>query len=124
MSILDNFFQSRLKIMFEVIKWLLLVVLMCIAAKTSNDLDDMTKDVLHMNITCFVVVVNFFLIIGTGLTFAFTLVSNFPQWLSNVMTAVIIVEFVYMLFIYGKVIPGYLSSGEVVPKTKDTIKID
>ena len=42
--------------------------LMCIAAKTSNDLDDMTKDVLHMNITCFVVVVNFFLIIGTGLT--------------------------------------------------------
>lgn len=34
--------------MFEVIKWLLLVVLMCIAAKTSNDLDDMTKDVLHM----------------------------------------------------------------------------
>lgn len=110
--------------MFEVIKWLLLVVLMCIAAKTSNDLDDMTKDVLHMNITCFVVVVNFFLILGTGLTFAFTLASNFPQWLSNAMTAAIIVEFVYMLFIYGKVIPGYLSSGEVVPKTKDTIKID
>ena len=124
MSILDNFFQSRLKIMFEVIKWLLLVVLMCIAAKTSNDLDDMTKDVLHMNITCFVVVVNFFLILSTGLTFAFTLASNFPQWLSNVMTAVIIVEFVYMLFIYGKVIPDYLNSGEVVPKTKDTIKID
>lgn len=120
----DNFFQSRLKIMFEVIKWLLLVVLMCIAAKTSNDLDDMTKDVLHMNITCFVVVVNFFLILSTGLTFAFTLASNFPQWLSNVMTAVIIVEFVYMLFIYGKVFPDYLSSGEVVPKTKDTIKID
>lgn len=68
--------------------------------------------------------VNFFLILSTGLTFAFTLASNFPQWLSNVMTAVIIVEFVYMLFIYGKVIPGYLSSGEVVPKTKDTIKID
>ena len=110
--------------MFEVIKWLLLVVLMCIAAKTSNDLDDMTKDVLHMNITGFVAVVNFFLIPSTGLTFAFTLASNFPQWLSNVMTAVIIVEFVYMLFIYGKVIPGYLSSGEVVPKTKDTIKID
>lgn len=110
--------------MFEVIKWLLLVVLMCIAAKTSNDLDDMTKDILHMNITCFVFVVNFFLIHGTGLTFAFTLASNFPQWLSNVMTAVIIVEFVYMLFIYGKVIPGYMNSGKVIPKNKETIKIN
>lgn len=110
--------------MFEVIKWLLLVVLMCIAAKTSNDLDDMTKDILHMNITCFVFVVNFFLILGTGLTFAFTLASNFPQWLSNVMTAVIIVEFVYMLFVYGKVIPGYTNSGKVIPKNKETIKIN
>lgn len=26
--------------------------------------------------------------------------------------------------VHGKVIPGYLSSGKVVPKTKDTIKID
>ena len=94
--------------MFEVIKWLLLVALMCIAAKTSNDLDDMTKDVLHINITCF----------------AFTLASNFPQWLSNVMTAVIIVEFVYMLFIHGKVIPSYANSDKIVLKTKDTIKID
>ena len=110
--------------MFEVIKWLLLSVLTVITGKTSNDLDDMTKDVVHMNITCIVVVVNFFLILGTGLTFAFTLASNFPQWLSNVITVVIIIEFVYVLFVYGKVIPGYTSSGEVVPKIKDTIKID
>ena len=110
--------------MFEVIKWLLLVALMCIAAKTSNDLDDMTKDVLHINITCFAFIVNFFLILGTGLTFAFTLASNFPQWLSNVMTAVIIVECVYMLFIYGKAIPGYANSDKIVLKNKETIKID
>lgn len=110
--------------MFEVIKWLLLVVLLIVAGISSNDLDDMTNDALHMNILYLIVVFNVFLIINTGLTFAVTLVSNFPQWMSNVMTIVVIAEFIYILFIYGKVIPGYLNSEEIVPKTKETIKID
>ena len=40
------------------------------------------------------------------------------------MTVSIIVEFIYMLFVYGKVIPGYMDSGKVVLKTKETIKIN
>ena len=107
-----------------IIKWLLLVALTCITVKTLNDLDSMTNDALHTNISCLIVVFDFFLILGTGMTFAFTLVSNFPQWLSGIMTVVIIVEFIYMLFVYGKIIPGYLNSDEVVPKTKETIKIN
>ena len=110
--------------MFEVIKWLLLVVLMCIAAKTSNDLDDMTKNALHINISLCIAGFTFYLILGTGLTFAFTLASNFPRWLSNVMTVVIVIEFAYLLFVYCKVIPGYTSSSKVIPRTKETIKIN
>lgn len=42
------------------------------------------------------------------------------------MTVSIIVEFVYMLFIYGKVIPGCegLIVARSTDKTKETIKID
>lgn len=110
--------------MFEVIKWLLLVVLMCIAGKTAHDLEFKTKDVLHSNILCLITVANFFLIFVTGMTLAFTLLSGFPQWLSNIITAIIIVEFVYMLFVHGKVIPGYTNSDKVVLKNKETIKIN
>ena len=42
------------------------------------------------------------------------------------MTVSIIAEFMYLLFVYGKVIPGYkgLIAERSTNKTKETIKID
>ena len=112
--------------MFEIIKLCLLVALMLSIGNASMYLEEVDYCSFHQQVTCCIAVLDFFMVMIPGLILAIiTLSSNkFPQGFSNVMTAVIIVEFVYMLFVYGKVIPDYLSSGEVVPKTKDTIKID
>lgn len=112
--------------MFEFIKLIMLIALMVCMAKVSDDLTALDDDSLHSWITAGIAIIDFFMIIIPGLILAIiTLSSNgFPQGLSNVMTIAIIVEFIYLLFVYGKVIPSYMDSGKVVPKNKETIKIN
>ena len=118
--------------MFEIIKWFILIALLIAMAKASETLETLetlgllTSDVLHDNILVLSALFNFFSLIITGLVFVLTLSSGFPVVFSNIMTVSIIVEFVYLLFIYGKVIPGYkgLIAERSANKTKETIKID
>ena len=118
--------------MFEIIKWFMLLVLLIAMAKASETLETLetlgllTSDVLHDNILVLSALFNFFLLIITGLVFVLTLSSGFPSVFSNIMTVSIIVEFIYLLFVYGKLIPGYkgLIAERSTNKTKATIKID
>lgn len=118
--------------MFEIIKWFILIALLIAMAKASETFQKLetlgllTSDVLYDNILVLSALFNFFSLIITGLVFVLTLSSGFPSVFSNLMTVSIIVEFVYLLFIYGKVIPGYkgLIAERSTNKTKETIKID
>ncbi len=118
--------------MFEIIKWFMLIALLIAMAKASETLETLenlgllTSDVLYDNILVLSALFNFFLLIITGLVFVLTLSSGFPLVFSNVMTVSIIVEFVYMLFVYGKVIPNCedLIVARSTDKTKETIKIN
>lgn len=111
--------------MFEIIKLCLLVALMFGMLKASYNLCELDIESAHAWTTVNIATIDFFMVIIPGLILAIiTLSSNeFPQGFSNVMTIVIIVEFIYLLFVYGKVIPRYMDSGKVVPKNKETIKI-
>lgn len=118
--------------MFEIIKWFMLIALLIAMAKASETLETLenlgllTSDVLYDNILVLSALFNFFLLIITGLVFVLTLSSGFPSVFSNIMTVIIIVEFMYLLFVYGKVIPGYkgLIVARSTNKTKETIKIN
>ena len=118
--------------MFEIIKWLMLIALLIAMAKaletfeTMETLGLLTSEVLHNNILVLSAFFNFFLLIITGPVFVLTLSSGFPLVFSNIMTVSIIVEFVYMLFVYGKVIPACegLIAERPTNKTKETIKIN
>ena len=118
--------------MFEIIKWFMLIALLIAMAKASETLETLenigllTSDVLYDNILVLSALFNFFLLIITGLVFVLTLSSGFPSVFSNIMTVIIIVEFMYLLFVYGKVIPGYkgLIAERSTNKTKETIKIN
>jgi hypothetical protein len=112
--------------MFEIIKLCLLVALMLGIGNASMYLEEVDYCSFHQQVTCAIAVLDFFMVMIPGLILAIiTLSSNeFPQGFSNVMTLVIIVEFIYLLFVYGKVIPRYIDSGQVVPKNKETIKIN
>lgn len=112
--------------MFEIIKLCLLVALMFGMLKASYNLCELDMESPHAWTTASIATIDFFMVIIPGLILAIiTLSSNeFPQGFSNVMTLVIIVEFIYLLFVYGKVIPGYMDSDKVVPKNKETIKIN
>lgn len=112
--------------MFEFTKLIMLSALMVCMAKVSDDLTALDDDSLHSWITAGIAIIDFFMVIIPGLILAIiTLPSNeFPQEFSITITVFIVVEFVYMLFVYGKVIPGYMSSGKVVPRNKEVIKID
>lgn len=118
--------------MFEIIKWFMLIALLIAMAKASETLEVLetlgllARDALHDNILVLSALFNFFSLIITGLVFVLTLSSGFPVVFSNVMTIVIIVEFIYLLFVYGKLIPGYkgLIAERSTNKTKETIKID
>ena len=109
--------------MFEFIKWLLLVALMAGTVKAANDLDEFDSESVYSWITQGIAFVNICLVVITGL-FVFIESDSFPQGISSVMSIAISVEFVYLLFVYGKVIPGYMNSGNVIPKNKETIKIN
>ena len=112
--------------MFEIIKWFMLLAQLIAMAKASEALGFLASDVLYDNILVLSALFNFFLLIITGLVFVLTLSSGFPSVFSNIMTVSIIVEFMYLLFVYGKVIPGYkgLIAERSTNKTKETIKID
>ena len=112
--------------MFEIIKWSMLLALLIAMAKASETLGLLTSDVLYDNILVLSALFNFFLLIIIGLVFVLTLSSGFPSVFSNIMTVSIIVEFMYLLFVYGKVIPGYkgLMVARSTNKTKETIKIN
>ena len=118
--------------MFEVIKWFILIALLIAMAKASETLETLetlgllTSDVLYDNILVLSAVFNFFSLIITGLVFVLTLSSGFPSVFSNIMTVSIIVEFIYLLFVYGKLIPGYkgLIAERSTNTAKETIKID
>lgn len=115
--------------MFEIIKWFMLIALLIAMAKASETLETLgllTSDVLYDNILVLSALFNFFSLIITGLVFVLTLSSGFPVVFSNIMTVSIIVEFIYLLFVYGKLIPGYkgLIAERSTNKTKETIKID
>ena len=112
--------------MFEIIKWFMLLALLIAMAKALETLGLLTSDVLYDNILVLSALFNFFLLIITGLVFVLTLSSGFPSVFSNIMTVSIIVEFMYLLFVYGKVIPGYkgLMVARSTNKTKETIKIN
>lgn len=118
--------------MFEIIKWFMLIALLIAMAKASETLETLenlgllTSDVLYDNILVLSALFNFFLLIITGPVFVLTLSSGFPPVFSNAMTVSIIVEFVYMLFVYGKVIPACegLIAERSTNKTKETIKIN
>lgn len=118
--------------MFEIIKWFMLIALLIAMAKALETLETLetlgllTSDVLHDNILVLSALFNFFLLIITGLVFVLTLSSGFPLVFSNIMTVSIIVEFIYLLFVYGKLIPVYkgLIAERSTNKTKETIKID
>ena len=118
--------------MFEIIKWFMLIALLIAMAKASETsevlktLGLLARDALHDNILILSALFNFCTLIITGLVFVLTLSSGFPSVLSNIMTVSIIVEFIYLLFVYGKVIPGYkgLMVARSTNKTKETIKIN
>lgn len=118
--------------MFEIIKWFMLIALLIAMAKASETLETLetlgllTSDVLHDNILVLSALFNFFLLIITGLVFVLTLSSGFPPVFSNIMTVSISVEFIYLLFVYGKLIPGYkgLIAERSTNTAKETIKID
>lgn len=112
--------------MFEIIKLCLLAALMLSIVNASMYLEEVDYCSFHQQVTCCIAVLDFFMVMIPGLILAIiTLSSNeFPQGFSNVMTIAIIVEFIYLLFVYGKVIPRYMDSGKVVPKNKETIKIN
>lgn len=118
--------------MFEIIKWLMLIALLIAMAKALETLEVLetlgllTSEVLHDNILVLSALFNFFLLIITGLVFVLTLSSGFPLVFSNIMTVSIIAEFVYMLFVYGKLIPDCegLIVARSTNKTKETIKIN
>ena len=118
--------------MFEIIKWFMLIALLIAMAKASETLETLetlgllTSDVLYDNILVLSALFNFFALVITGLVFVLTLSSGFPVVFSNVMTVSIIAEFIYLLFVYGKVIPDYKSliAARSTNKTKETIKID
>ena len=118
--------------MFEIIKWFMLLALLIAMAKASETLETLenlgllTSDVLYDNILVLSALFNFFLLIITGLVFVLTLSSGFPSVFSNIMTVSIIVAFIYLLFVYGKVIPGYkgLIAERSTNTAKETIKID
>lgn len=110
--------------MFEIIKLIMLSALMVCMARVSDDLTALDDDSLHAWITAGIAIIDFIMVIITVIVAVAILSSNeFPQEFSITMTVGIVVEFVYMLFAYGKVIPGYMYSGKVVPKTKETIKL-
>lgn len=111
--------------MLEFTKLIMLITLMACMAKVSDDLTTLDDESLHAWITAGIAFIDFFMVIITGLVALATLSSNdFPQEFSITMTVFIVVEFVYMLFVYGKVIPGYMKSGKVIQKNKEVIKID
>lgn len=118
--------------MFEIIKWFMLLALLIAMAKPSETLETLenlgllTSDVLYDNILVLSALFNFFLLIITGLVFVLTLSSGFPPVFSNIMTVSISVEFIYLLFVYGKLIPGYkgLIAERSTNTAKETIKID
>ena len=118
--------------MFEIIKWFMLLALLIAMAKASETLETLenlgllTSDVLYDNILVLSALFNFFLLIITGLVFVLTLSSGFPLVFSNIMTVIISVEFIYLLFVYGKLIPGYkgLIAERSTNTAKETIKID
>lgn len=118
--------------MFEIIKWFMLLALLIAMAKALETLETLetlgllTSDVLHDNILVLSALFNFFLLIITGLVFVLTLSSGFPPVFSNIMTVSISVEFIYLLFVYGKLIPGYkgLIAERSTNTAKETIKID
>lgn len=94
--------------------------------ETLENLGLLTSDVLYDNILVLSALFNFFLLIITGLVFVLTLSSGFPPVFSNIMTVSISVEFIYLLFVYGKLIPGYkgLIAERSTNTAKETIKID
>lgn len=118
--------------MFEIIKWFMLLALLIAMAKASETLETLenlgllTSDVLYDNILVLSALFNFFSLIITGLVFVLTLSSGFPPVFSNIMTVSISVEFIYLLFVYGKLIPGYkgLIAERSTNTAKETIKID
>lgn len=118
--------------MFEIIKWFMLLALLIAMAKASETLETLknlrllTSDVLYDNILVLSALFNFFSSIITGVVFVLTLSSGFPSVFSNIMTVSIIVEFIYLLFVYGKLIPGYkgLIAERSTNTAKETIKID
>lgn len=109
--------------MFEFIKWLLLIAVTAGTAKATDDLDKLDGESVYSWIAAGIAFIDMFVVIITGI-FVFIASGNFPQDISVMMTIAIVIEFAYMLFIYGKVIPGYTNSGKAIPKTKDTIKIN
>lgn len=113
--------------MFEIIKWLLLVALMLGIGNASMYLEEVDYGSFHQQVTCGIAVLDCMAVFIIGLiTFCTVAMSSdgLPHELSNVLTIIIIVEFIYLLFVYGKVIPSYMDSGKVVPKNKETIKIN
>lgn len=111
--------------MFEFIKWLLLITLMVGNVKTSDYLDTFNPESLYSWTAASIAFIDFFVLMVTGL-FVFGMFGSqdFPQGISVTMTIAIIVEFAYLLFVYCKVIPAYTNSCKVIPKAKDTIKIN
>lgn len=111
--------------MFEFIKWLLLIGLYVHMLKAFNNLEELDEDSLYSWVTGCIAFIDFFILIIIGIFSIYTLLSNdFPQELSISMTVAIAVEFIYLLFIYGKVIPSYANSSKAVPKNKKTIKLN
>lgn len=111
--------------MFEIIKLIMLSALMVCMARVSDNLTALDDDSLHSWITAGIAIIDFIMVIITGIVAVATLSSNeFPQEFSSTMTVFIVVEFIYLLFVYGKVIPRYMDSSKVVPKNKETIKIN
>lgn len=111
--------------MFEFIKWLLLVALMAGIGDAAMNLEKFDAELFHSCATTVIALVDLLLVVIIGLITVCTVPSgNFPQEISDGVTIIIIVEFIYMLFVYGKVIPGYTNSDIVIPKNKETIKID
>ena len=118
--------------MFEIIKWFMLLALLIAMAKALETLETLetlgllTSDVLHDSILVLSALFNFFLLIITGFVFVLTLSSGFPPVFSNIMTVSISIEFIYLLFVYGKLIPGYkgLIAERSTNTAKETIKID
>lgn len=117
--------------MFEFIKCLLLGALIIFAIKF-DDYPSSRLSKLHLTLVEFSILLNTLLIIGAVLLFALILYvsGNFPQAISDLMTVIIVVEFVYMSFLHGKMIRKYVVRKKTLPKPiikkiiKKTIKID